>query len=94
MEAWENLSTIEEFIARDSPSRAEQFVHYLIERTELLSKNPKMGRVVPEISNPNVREIIVKNYRIVYRLVAKRIEILSVFEGHKLLDIGALEFPL
>ena len=90
-EALENLSAIENFVAQDSPARAEQFVNYLIERTELLSQNPKMGRVVPEIANPSVREIIVKKYRIVYRLIAKRIEVLTVFEGHKLLDVDELE---
>jgi len=90
-EALENLSEIESFIAQDSPSRAEQFVNYLIERAEVLSQNPKMGRVVTEISHPKVREIIAKKYRIVYRLIAKRIEILTVFEGHKLLNVGELE---
>jgi len=29
-----------------------------------------MGRVIPEIANPDIREMIFKKYRIVYRLNA------------------------
>ena len=84
-EALEKLSEIEEFIAMDNPERAESFVDYLIERGESISQHPKIGRVVPELLNPAIREIIVKKYRIVYRLKTDRIEILTVFEGYRLL---------
>ena len=50
-----------------------------------------MGRIVPEISNPEIRELIVEKYRIVYRVQEEDIEILTVFEGHKLLRIDELE---
>lgn len=90
-EALGNLAEIENFIAQDNPLRAEEFVNYLIGRGESLTQNPKLGRVVPEISNPKVREIIAKRYRIVYRLIAKRIEILTVFEGHKLLNVDEID---
>jgi len=90
-EALENLSEIEEFIGKDSLNKAESFVYHLIERGESIARNPHMGRMVPEISNPEIRELIVKKYRIVYRVQEKEIEILSVFEGHKLLRIDELE---
>ena len=84
-EALEKLFEIEEFIGMDNPERAARFVDYLIERDESISQYPKIGRVVPEFLNPAIREIIVKKYRIVYRLKTDRIEILTVFEGHRLL---------
>ena len=90
-EALEKLSEIEEFIGSDSQKRAETFIDYLIERGELISENPKIGRVVSEISNPDIREIIVKKYRIVYRIKKEKIEILTVFEGHRLLRIDRLK---
>ncbi len=90
-ESLEKLSAIEEFISTDSPERAEIFVDYLVTKGESISENPKMGRIVPEISNPNIREIIVKKYRIVYKLSEKNIEILTVFEGHRLLRIDELK---
>ncbi|MFQ5603922.1 MAG: type II toxin-antitoxin system RelE/ParE family toxin [bacterium] len=89
-EALDRLSDIEDFISQDSPQRAARFVNYLIQRGEGVSKNPRIGRIVPEISNPNVREIIANKYRIVYRIQENKIEILTVFEGHKLLSLEEL----
>lgn len=87
----ERLSEIEEFIARDSLERAVRFVDCLIERGESVSRNPQIGRIVPEISNPSIREIIAKKYRIIYRVQEDTIEILTVFEGHMLLRLDELK---
>ena len=78
-------------VGRNSPEQAESFVNYLIEKGDSISLNPHMGRVVPEISNPEIRELIVKKYRIVYRVQREEIVILTVFEGHKLLRIEELK---
>jgi toxin ParE1/3/4 len=87
-EAGENLVDIEEFIARDSVERAVRFVDALIDHAELvLTDNPGSGRTVPEIGHPDIRELIYRGYRIVYRLNDDRIEILTVFEGHRLLRL-------
>ena len=89
-EALENLWEIEKFIGRDNLQKAESFVNYLIEQAESIALNPNIGRMVPEISNPEIRELIVKKYRIVYRVHEHEIEILTVFEGHKLLRLDNL----
>jgi len=90
-EALERLIEIEEYIAQDSTARAIAFVDQLLEQADLLFENPRRGRLVPEIANPDIRELIFKKYRIVYRLKANRIEILTVFEGHRLLRIDELD---
>jgi len=88
-EAGENLVDIEEFIARDSVERAVRFVDALIDQTEAnFADNPRSGRSVPEIGNPDIRELIYRVYRIVYRLNGDRAEILTVFEGHRLLRLN------
>lgn len=88
-EAGENLIDLEEFIARDSVERAVRFVDALIGHTEsILADNPRSGRKVPEIGNPDMRELIYRGYRIVYRLHDDHIEILTVFEGHRLLRLN------
>lgn len=79
------LIDIEEFIAADNPIIAEQFVDYLISESEILEDNPEVGRIVPEISNPLIKELIIKIYRIVYRIGDDQVEILTVFEAHRLL---------
>ena len=84
-EALERLSEIEDFISQDSPDRARKFIDQIIEHTESLSDNPLSGRTVPEISNPDIRELIFKKYRIVYRINGNHLDILTVFEGHRLL---------
>lgn len=90
-EAGENLVDIEEFIGRDSVERAVRFVDALIDQTEsILADNPRSGRTVPEIGNPDIRELIYRGYRIVYRLNGDRIDILTVFEGHRLLRLNEL----
>lgn len=84
-EAIVHLTEIEEFIAQDSPERAERFVDALLDQVEsMLSENHRIGRAVPEASNPDIRELLHKNYRIIYRLTHTHIEILTVFEGHRL----------
>lgn len=89
-EASENLFEIEEFIARDSVEQAIRFVDALIDHADkMLSNSPGSGRVVPETGNPEIRELIYRGYRIVYRLNEDFVEIVSVFEGHKLLRLNA-----
>lgn len=88
-EAGENLLEIEEYIARDSAECAVAFVDGLIDHAEMvLADNPRSGRTVPEIGNPDMRELVYRGYRIVYRLIGERIEILTVFEGHRLLRLN------
>lgn len=89
-EAGENLAEIETFIARDSTERAVRFVDALIDHTEaILADNPRSGRVVPEMNNPDIRELIYRGHRIVYRLQGDVLEIITVFEGHRLLRLSA-----
>jgi toxin ParE1/3/4 len=90
-EALLRLFEIEDFISQDSPDRARKFVDQIIEHTGSLSDNPLSGRTVPEISNPDIRELIFKKYRIVYRINGKYLDILTVFEGHRLLRIDEVE---
>jgi toxin ParE1/3/4 len=90
-EALDRLTEIEDYISKDSPERASKFIAQLIEQTFPLSAQPRLGRTVPEIANPNVRELIFKKYRIVYRLYEERIEILTVFEGHMMLRIDGAD---
>jgi plasmid stabilization system protein ParE len=91
-EALEQLFEIEAFIAKDSLERAVDFVDLLIDHVESsLPDNPRLGRTVPEIANPDIRELLFRNYRIVYRLTGSRIDILTVFEGHRRLRVEEID---
>lgn len=66
--ALEKLANAAEFIALDNPSAAEQWANDLFDKTELLSDQPQMGRIVPELQRANCRELIFGNYRIIYTI--------------------------
>ena len=88
-EALRQLTEIEDFIAKDNAERAANFVDEIVDYAEsVLSSEPRIGRMVPEIANPDIRELIFKKYRIVYRVNKNNVEILTVFEGHRLLRIN------
>ena len=84
-EASVRLQEIEEFISRDNPQVAIEFTDKLISISETIPDNPEKGRIVPELSIEQIREILFKGYRIVYYRKETSIEILTVFEGHQLL---------
>lgn len=69
----------------DDPVAAERWVERLVRRAKDLALFPESGRRLPERPRSTLRELIYGNYRIVYRATAKRVEVLTVFEGHRLL---------
>ncbi len=83
-EALLRLQEIEDYISRDNPIAAIEFVDKLISLAETIIDNPGIGRIVPELSLENIRELLHKNYRIVYLVKKNSIDILTVFEGHQL----------
>lgn len=75
--------------ATGSPRRtraATKRLRLLLERAGQLADFPDLGRVVPELPQGDLRELVEKPYRIVYRVREKTIEIATVFEGYR-------EFP-
>lgn len=90
-QAVDDLESIADFIARDSAHYARLFVIDILGSVDHLSDFPKSGRVVPELENPVIREIIQGNYRIVYRLKGQSVEILTVYHGAKLLRPSKLK---
>jgi plasmid stabilization system protein ParE len=91
LQAADDLEAIAEFIAVDSPQYAQLFALDVIRAIERLATFPRSGRVIPEIGNPAVREIILGNYRIVYRVKKEVVEILAVYHGARLLDPSDVE---
>ena len=66
--ARDDLHDIVIFIARDNPNRAMSFGYELISETDRVHEFPELGRIVPEYRNENIREILFRPYRIVYRV--------------------------
>jgi toxin ParE1/3/4 len=56
--ARDDLHDIVIFIGRDNPNRAMSFGYELISETDRLQEFPELGRIVPEYTTDNIREII------------------------------------
>ena len=63
-----DLRAISAFISEDDPQAARKFVRSLFRAVEQLQSFPDSGRIVPEFDDPNIREVIRKPCRIVYRV--------------------------
>jgi len=70
--ARDDLHDIVVFIARENASRAMSFGYELISEADRLQGFPELGRIVPEYRNDDIREIIFRPYRIVYRIDHER----------------------
>jgi len=86
-QAKEDLKNIADFISHDSKFYAKLQVVKLRNKTQILKTHTYIGRIVPEINNKNIRELIEGNYRIVYKIVSKRqIDILTIHHSSRNMD--------
>jgi addiction module RelE/StbE family toxin len=79
--ALEQLRDIHSFIARSSPQYATRAVDRLISRSQQIANFPHSGRVVPDVTDVNVREIVEGQYRIIYHVLESEIDIIAVVHG-------------
>ena len=63
-----DIQDIVRYISIDDPDQALRFGRFLIHHTKSLGKFPERGRIVPEFDDESIREIIVRAYRIIYRV--------------------------
>jgi len=78
-----DLKQIYDYIAKDSKYYARNVVQEIAAKAETLTEFPEIGRMVPEISDQNVRELIVYSYRLIYEISAAGIEILTIIHGRR-----------
>ncbi len=83
-EALADLTEIHDYIARHSPRYAALVVERLLDTLDRVAAYPESGRMVPELEQPAVREVIHGAYRIVYELREGRAEVLTVFRASRL----------
>jgi toxin ParE1/3/4 len=80
-----HLVNIYEHIALNSPTYAKGMVDKITRRSEQIADQPLSGRKVPEYQAEDIRELIEKPYRIIYRIKADQIDVLAVIHGARLL---------
>ena len=85
--AVDRASEIADYIAQDKPSAAEKWIDTVFSKVEQLKSSPEIGRIVPEINDSQIRELIYGNYRIIYRIEKERVSILTIRHGSQILPI-------
>lgn len=81
--AAQDLADISAFIAKDSPHFARKVVEQIFEAVETIPGFPKRGRIVPELGDPRFRELLLGNYRVMYRLHPDAVHLLAVIHGRR-----------
>ena len=92
--AKQDLQAIRRYIAADNPTAANRWVQRLRERARSAFHEPFAGRAVPELLCDDIRELIAGNFRVVHQVLADRLVILTVYEGHQLFPERKVVLPL
>jgi toxin ParE1/3/4 len=82
-EATNDLQAIAEYIAKDSAFYAAAFVREIRNASRSLTDFSERGRIVPELHNDKIRELIVRDYRMVYSISETRVVILGLIHGKR-----------
>ncbi len=81
--AKQDLKSVHDYIARDSKFYAEKASLEFVEKSEKLNIFPEIGRIVPEIGDPKIRELMIYSYRLIYEIFHDKIAILALIHGKR-----------
>jgi len=77
-----DLKEIYDYISFDSKRYAKLQLERIQNSTEILKTQIEIGKIVDEIGDPKIREIVEGNYRIIYKIISKyELHILMVHHG-------------
>ena len=81
-----DLKSIIEYIADDSPSNAFKIFKNIKQKASMLFTFPERGRIVPELLDQGIsqyREMIIPPWRTLYRISENRVYVLSVLDSRR-----------
>lgn len=81
--ARDDLDDLVRYITRDSAFYAQLFGEKVMLATARLRDFPESGRMIPEVKDKMLREIIVQGYRVMYCLETDRVLVLAVMHGSR-----------
>ncbi len=79
------LAQIHEYIAKDQPGNADRFIDRVTRHGDRVGDHPYAARMVPEYQQEDLREVFEGAYRIIYRILPDRVDIMTVRHGAQLL---------
>ena len=69
------------YVAQDSRPAAERLLIQALEAASSLDIHSERGRLVPELDQPNIRQLVVQRYRLLYEVTPAEVQILSFIHG-------------
>lgn len=79
------LQQIYDYIAADQPENALNFIDQITQYIALLAEHPRQGKIVSEYARDDIREIYKGRYRIIYKILPRQIDILTIRHSARLL---------
>ena len=91
-QALADLRKTRNYFIHEAPAYAYSLVDSLFNAVERLETFPNSGRMIPEIGDPSLREVIYKGYRILHIVHGSEdeisVEVLSIVHSTRLLGTG------
>jgi toxin ParE1/3/4 len=84
--AWRDVEEAADYVAEDSPHYAAAFVREVRDAARSLAHLAERGRVVPEFSDPSIRELLVRSYRLIYRVAGEAVYVTGFIHGARDLE--------
>ncbi len=79
--ALEDVTALRKWLGRDSKSLSDSVVETIFDAIETVVPFPRIGRVVSEVGDDTVRELLFRTFRIVYKATADGIVVLAILYG-------------
>ena len=89
--ATDRASEISDYIALDKPTAAEKWINTVFSKVEQQKSSPEIGRIVPEFRKNPFRELIYRNYPIIYRIEQEKVSILTIRHAKQILPIDEIK---
>ena len=78
---WDDLEAAAAFIERDSEFYAAAFVQEARDAAASVAEFAERGQVVPEFGDESIRELLVKPYRLIYKVTDEHVFIVAFIHG-------------
>jgi len=87
-----SLDAVLDFVTARSATKADALAVEVLRRIRSLDENARRGRMIPELMDDAMRELIVGDYRLLYRVDEGRgaVEVLLLWPARKPLGLGSL----
>jgi plasmid stabilization system protein ParE len=79
--ALRDLRSAADYVARDSPRYASFLSRQARDSARSLAELSERGRIVPEFEDPQVRELILHSYRLIYYVADDMIHVMGLIHG-------------